>query len=94
MEQKKEVVNGPMLVAKCRRYEEQFNVPELEWLKSESWLASFCKAHKIKEHRRHGEASSVDEKAVHDERERVQEILKQYDLKDIFNFDETGLFAL
>ncbi|KIJ27263.1 hypothetical protein M422DRAFT_191236, partial [Sphaerobolus stellatus SS14] len=54
----------------------------------------FCKAYNLKEHRRHGEAGSVDlVAAVEVERKCVAEILSQFDLKDMFNFDETSLFA-
>lgn len=47
----------------------------------------------LKEIRRHGEAASVDQDAVMAERRRVQEILAKYEQKNIFNFDETGLFT-
>ncbi len=94
MEEKGESVNGPMLVVKRQKFEESFNVPEEERLRGESWVTPFCRNYKIKEHRRHGEAGSVDLKAVENERVRVREILEKFSPKDRFNFDETGLFAL
>lgn len=48
----------------------------------------------LREIRRHGEAGSVDQEAVARERQRLAAILKEYQPKDIWNFDETGLFAL
>lgn len=48
----------------------------------------------IKEFWRHGEAGFVDLAAVAAEQEQVSKILARYDVKDCFNFDETGLFAL
>jgi hypothetical protein len=42
MEEKGESVNGPMLIAKCQKFEDCFNVPENERLFGESWVSSFC----------------------------------------------------
>lgn len=89
-----ETVNGPMLVAKRADFQKAFNGLEDERLPSEDWIASFCKAYKIKVFRRHGEAASVDLLAVEQEQARVAAILQQYKPQDCFNFDETGLFAL
>ncbi len=71
------------------------NVPENARLNGGAWVASFCKAHGIKERRRDGEAASVDMAAVTAEQERVRKVLLNFTKpKDKFNFDETGLFAL
>jgi hypothetical protein len=94
MEEKGETVNGPMLVTKRGKFEDSFNVPDDECLRGESWVSPFCRTYKIKEHRRHGEAGSVNLAAVEAERQRLQAILDHYDLVDIINFDETSMFAL
>jgi len=94
MEEKGEHVNGPMLKEKRRRFEELFEVPEEEQLSGDGWLAPFCKAYKICEHRRHGEAGSVDLDAVEIERKRCEEILSKYTPRDRWNFDETSFFPL
>jgi hypothetical protein len=44
MEEKREVVNGPMLVEKRKRFENELKVPVEERLTSDGWVASFCKA--------------------------------------------------
>ena len=64
MESKRETVTGPMLWEKRKKFEDEFDVPEKERLSGESWVQSFCKAYKIREYRRHGEAGSVDTEAV------------------------------
>ncbi|OAX35098.1 hypothetical protein K503DRAFT_773844 [Rhizopogon vinicolor AM-OR11-026] len=64
MEEKGEHVNGPMLKGKGQKFEELLEVPEDEQLSGDGWLPSFCKAYKIREHRRHGEAGSADLDAV------------------------------
>ena len=94
MEEKRETVNGPMLVAKRAKFEEQFNVPNAERLKGDRWLNSFKRAYGLREYRRHGKAASVDLVAVEAERTRLRSILAKYAPKDRFNFDETSLFAL
>ncbi|EIM83427.1 DDE-domain-containing protein [Stereum hirsutum FP-91666 SS1] len=67
-------------------------VPENERLRAGGWVQSFCKAWNLKEHRRHGEAGSVDLEAVEREHARISVLLKEYDGKDILNFDETAFF--
>ncbi|KIK80473.1 hypothetical protein PAXRUDRAFT_158593, partial [Paxillus rubicundulus Ve08.2h10] len=64
MENKGETVSGPMLREKRARFEKELNVPEKERLQGDGWIASFCKTYNIQEHRRHGEADSVDLDAV------------------------------
>ncbi|KIJ26725.1 hypothetical protein M422DRAFT_272186 [Sphaerobolus stellatus SS14] len=92
MESKGETVNGPMLIAKRASFEAKLGVPTEERLSGGGWVRSFCQAYKLKERRRHGEAASVDLVAVHTERIRLQTLLKNYEERDIFNFDETGFF--
>ena len=92
MEEAKETVTGPMLRAKREKIEEMLGVPEEEHIRGDGWIAPFCKAYNIKEHRRHGEAGSVDLEAVNKERERMQRLMKAYRPEDQFNFDETSLF--
>jgi len=46
----------------------------------------------LKEHKSHGEAGSVAVDNVISAVTRLRKITDQYPLRDIFNFDETGLF--
>ena len=48
----------------------------------------------MKESKRHGEAASANAETVEKERERIQDLIAKYgyELRDIFNMDETGLF--
>ena len=92
MENKGEIVTGPMLREKRTRFEAEFQVPEKERLTGEGWLHSFCKTYNVQEHRRHGEAGSVDLAAVEIERQLCQRILSKFAPCDRFNFDETALF--
>ena len=42
MEQKQEVINSGMLIAKRAVFEEKLNVPEGERLHKSGWIQSFC----------------------------------------------------
>ena len=55
---------------------------------SNGWLDNFKKRHNLKQYNIHGEAGS----ALASMREKLHQTLRDYDLKDIFNCDETGLF--
>ena len=94
MEDKKEHVTGPMLREKRRRFEDLLGVPEEERLTGDGWVASFTRTYNLREHRRHGEAGSVDLAAVEDERHRMAKVLAKFAPRDRWNFDETSLFAL
>ncbi|KAI6854140.1 hypothetical protein KC338_g9359 [Hortaea werneckii] len=59
---------------------------------SNGWLAGFKDRKGLKEYRRFGEASSVDEEAVMQGLLAVQARIAQYSLNDQYNCDETGLF--
>jgi hypothetical protein len=88
-------ITGNVLKVKWRDFARLAGVPTEDWLKlSGGWLDSFKKRHQLKSYRKHGEAASVDPIAVESEVERVQKITEDYELKNIFNMDETGLFYL
>ncbi len=87
-----ESVTGPMLKEKQKRFEEEFDVPENERLSGESWVQRFCTAYKIREHRHHGEAGSVDVEAVEAEQARCQQILARFAPRDRYNIDETSFY--
>lgn len=57
-----------------------------------AWVQKFKWRHNIKKRNPHGEAGSIDTAILAEERARLQELLDEYDPKDIYNFDETGLF--
>ena len=94
MEEKGESVTGPMLKAKRLKFEEEFNVPEVERLSGDGWIVPLCKAYGYKERHRHGEAGSVDIEAVEAERKRIGMILATYAECDRWNVDESSLFPL
>ncbi|KNE99857.1 hypothetical protein PSTG_06945 [Puccinia striiformis f. sp. tritici PST-78] len=86
-------VSGEILKEKWQDFARLGRIPSEEWLKlSSGWLESFKNQHQICVFRKHSKAASVDITVVESEIVRMQEITKDYELKDIFNMDKTGLF--
>jgi len=68
-------------------------VPQVERLAlSDGWLAGFKRRTGLRQVCFHGEAASVDLETVGQERARMQALLAQWPIKDVFNMDETALF--
>ena len=59
---------------------------------SEGWLGGFKKRFKIHRYRRFGEAASVDRVTVETELSDTRVDIKEYELRDIYNMDESALF--
>ena len=58
---------------------------------SAEWLNNFKKRYNIKQYNKHGEAQSRSSKEeLTKEREKLQELISNFDLEDVFNCDETG----
>jgi hypothetical protein len=89
------LLTGEVLRQKWNRFADLVGVPQDERLNlSNSWLGRFKDRNGLREMKRHGEAASADVGTVEWERKRIQELIRKYgyELRDIFNMDETGLF--
>jgi hypothetical protein len=92
------LLTGEVLRHKWETFTKMAGVAEEDKLKlSNGLLGRFKERFGLKQLKRHGEAASVGEQTVEDERKQVQELIKEfmalgYVLRDIFNMDETGLF--
>lgn len=92
------LLTGEVLRQKWEVFAKMAAVPDDDKLKlSNGWLSRYKERFGLKQLKRHGEAASVEQKTVEDERKRVQEIIKEFmahgsTLRDVFNMDETGLF--
>lgn len=88
-------LTGEVLRQKWTVFADMVGVPDDERLNlSEGWLTSFKARHGLKDMKRHGEAGSVVDTDVEQERKRMKECIAAsgYAPRDIFNMDETGLF--
>lgn len=62
----------------------------LKW--SNGWMYGFQKRTGMWFALRHGEAASVDPVAVEEGRARLQQLINQYALRNVYNMDETSFF--
>ncbi|KDQ32381.1 hypothetical protein PLEOSDRAFT_154560 [Pleurotus ostreatus PC15] len=89
------LLTGEILRQKWIRFADMAGIPDDERLAlSEGWLSSFKCRCGLREFKRHGEAGSANSIDVEAERKRICKIISEgkYQLKDVFNMDETGLF--
>ena len=59
---------------------------------SNGWLQGFKMRWNIKKRAHHGEAGAVDTAALAAERQRMEDLVRQYPGCNVYNMDETGLF--
>ncbi|CAN0298812.1 unnamed protein product, partial [Pylaiella littoralis] len=64
---------------------ESFNV-------SEKWVRNFISRNRMKSVVLHGEAGSVDDGAIAEGLTEIRKACQEYELENIFNVDETGIF--
>lgn len=83
-------VNGPMIQTKALQLANTLD-PTNKFTASDGWLDKFTKRHEIKFKSLSGEGASVNEAQVNDWLKNLDDICANYDLKDIYNVDETGL---
>ena len=89
------LLTGEILRQKWNAFANMVGIPDDDRLKlSNGWLKCFKDRNGLKEMRQHGEAALTRVETVERERKQVQELIGKYgyELRDIFNMDETGLF--
>jgi hypothetical protein len=88
-------VSGEIIRQKWTHFADLVGVPLEDWLQlSDCWLTALKKCTGLKSFKRHGEAASANEADIAEERLRIQKIIlhETYELRDVFNMDEMGLF--
>lgn len=83
-------VSGPMLQEAALSIAR--NEGESEFKASNGWLAKFRERHAIEFKALSGEAAELDTAAAEEWLKRIPDITRGYNMKDIFNADETALF--
>ncbi|CAG8799050.1 17741_t:CDS:2 [Gigaspora margarita] len=86
------ILSDAILIEKAKKFTKSLNIPNSNLKFSQGWLYKFKKRHGLGQIKKHGENASVDDNVVADAIPKLREVLKGYDLKDIYNMDETGLF--
>lgn len=88
------LLSDVILRAKWEHFAEKLEVPRDLWLSlSNGWLQSFKARTGLRRVVRHGEAASVDPESLAKEQIRLRAITDQYVPRDIYNFDESGLYT-
>ena len=84
-------VSGPLLKEKADMFAKSLG--HADFKASNGWLARFKERNNIRQLRVCGESAGVDDERVGEWRtETLPTIIQDYDPRDIFNADETGLF--
>jgi len=91
LNQEKVPISGDMIKEKAQIFLKQL-YPDKTMSFSNGWLESFKNRYKIKSYTKHGESGSVDLNNIAEALPLLHQLLNQYEWKDIYNMDETGLF--
>ena len=75
---------------KAKFFAQQFEINN--FIASNGWIDKFKQRHNLKEYIKWDEAKSAPLETLDEERKILHEIIKNYDLNDVFNCDETGNF--
>ncbi|XP_045174463.2 tigger transposable element-derived protein 6-like [Mercenaria mercenaria] len=85
-------VSGPMLQEKALIYAKELGISEDDFKASKGWLNRFRDRHNISFQTGCGESGSVSSETIEQWKSKLPDIVKDYDKRDIYNMDETGLY--
>ncbi|CAB4493489.1 uncharacterized protein OCT59_000586 [Rhizophagus irregularis] len=84
------IIDTDILREKAKFFAQQFEVNN--FAASNGWINGFKERHSLKQYVKWGEAKSAPLETLDEKRKILREIIKDYDLNDVFNCDETGLY--
>ncbi|CAB5359608.1 unnamed protein product [Rhizophagus irregularis] len=83
-------LSGPIIQEKAKEFAILFNIDN--FLASGGWLSNFKRRNNLHTFKIRGEARSAPVSEIPQMRAELQAILQEYELRDIWNCDETALF--
>ena len=86
------ILTETLMTEKAELFAKLLEIPEDELSFSNGWIFKFELRNDLQSYRLHGEANSAPLETLPIQRQKLQEILSQYDPDNIYNADETGLF--
>lgn len=90
LNQEKVPISGDMLKEKAQFFLTEL-YPDETMVFSNGWLESFKSRYKIKVYCKYGESGSADLAGIAEALPLLCQLLDQYEWRDIYNMDETGL---
>jgi len=88
------IITGEVLQQKACDFTNAFDISDDNFKASAGWLEGFKKRHHIQGYNRSGEANSAPLATLDDKRKKLYQLIQNYNLKDVFNCDETGNVGL
>jgi len=85
-------MSGTLIQEEAARTLKKMHPDAPPFLFSEGWLSRFKTRYGISSFKQHGESGSVDMEQLEKALPEIREKLSQYEWRDIYNMDETGLF--
>lgn len=86
------IISDSIIKEKGHQFAQALAIPEESITFSNGWVTKFKQRNGLKKIIMHGEAASAPLENLSEERQKLQELLSQYNPEDIYNADETGLF--
>jgi DDE superfamily endonuclease/Tc5 transposase DNA-binding domain/Fission yeast centromere protein N-terminal domain len=90
--QEKTSITDLVITSKARKLCEEMGISEDKFKISNGWLNRFKQRHGIRLRTLHGESGSVNESELAGFRKQLIELIDDYEPRNVFNMDETGLF--
>ncbi|GJX71359.1 CENP-B homolog protein 2-like protein [Tanacetum coccineum] len=86
-------MTSELIIEKAKKFmKDMYPVDTPDFTFSIGWLGKFKARYGIKNFRRFGESGSVEMEGMEDKLKSIRDKVDQFEMKDIFNMDETGLF--
>jgi hypothetical protein len=85
-------ISDNILCEKAKEFAQALDIPKKSLSLSHGWLMGFKQRNHLRSFVLHGEANSAPLEVLPQQRKFFQELLSSYELENIYNADETGLF--
>ena len=86
------ILSDNILREKAKEFAKELNITENTLGFSNGWLGGFKTRNFLSKQKIHGEANDASLAILPEKRAELQELISNFDLNDVFNCDETGLF--
>lgn len=83
-------MSGHIVLSKAAYFAQRFEIPDFKG--SHGWFDRFKKRYNVQEYVRSGEANSAPLRDLDQHRSDLQDLLRTWNLEDVYNCDETALY--